>query len=146
MADPGGKKLPHRSEQFSARCEGVLEFCVGSQGNLIQKRKLTGSMKQTTSCDVQDRNLPHHYVTISKRRRLKSGRNDFCMNRLIDLAAIPHFGSLLDAKCRFCIDWKCRECRDVSFSNLAWCRCRARWVERLKYLLELRSEPNGHDE
>jgi hypothetical protein len=42
----------------------------------------------------------------------------------------------IDPKCAICGHGKCQKCREVSFSNLACCRCRARAITRLQQLLE----------
>ena len=37
----------------------------------------------------------------------------------------------LGTKCSLCFHQTCRACREISVSNLACCRCRARVIERL---------------
>jgi hypothetical protein len=51
-----------------------------------------------------------------------------------------HFWHTIDLKCPFCSHVTCRACREISFSNLACCVCRARVLRRLAELEELQSE------
>src|SRR4030095_1050433 len=71
--------------------------------------------------------------------RLTDYRFVFSVKGLIDLTRRTHFWLLLDAKCPFCTYRKCGECREVSFSILACCQCRARAIERLHALQKLLS-------
>src|SRR6266436_3873001 len=56
---------------------------------------------------------------------------------LANLERKTHFWLLLDAKCPLCAHRKCGECREVSFSILACCQCRARAIARLSTIQKL---------
>ncbi len=50
---------------------------------------------------------------------------------------------LLRTKCLFCGHANCPECREVSFSILACCKCRARAIKRLQDLQDALDKKDG---
>ena len=50
---------------------------------------------------------------------------------------------LLRVRCLLCGHLNCPDCREVSFSILACCKCRAKAIERLRDLQEHQDKEDG---
>ena len=53
--------------------------------------------------------------------------------------------SIIRAKCLLCGHLNCPACREVSFSILACCQCRPRFIERLQELREHQDNGSGEN-